>query len=70
MENTSSNRNQQRIVVQTLNTNLPLISWSLFSRGFKDTHTAELMMRRAKKLKYNTENKKKISKLGKQMQFK
>ncbi|XP_067933062.1 leucine-rich repeat and IQ domain-containing protein 1-like [Watersipora subatra] len=32
--------------------------------GFKDSHTAELMMKRAKKLKYNSQRKKKLDKLG------
>ncbi|KAI8781288.1 leucine-rich repeat and IQ domain-containing protein 1 [Biomphalaria glabrata] len=31
--------------------------------GFKDSHTAELMMARAKKMKYNAERKRKLSKL-------
>ena len=34
------------------------------NRGFKDTHTAELMLQRAKKLKYNSQRKKKLSQLG------
>ena len=34
------------------------------SRGFKDSRTAELMMQRAKKLKYNAAKKKKLSQLG------
>lgn len=33
-------------------------------RGFKDSHTAELMMKRAKKLKYNAQRKKKLNQLG------
>ena len=33
-------------------------------RGFKDGRTAELMMQRAKKLKYNALKKKKLSRLG------
>jgi len=33
-------------------------------RGFKDSTTAHLMMKRAKKLKYNAERKKKLGKLG------
>lgn len=35
------------------------------SRGFKDSRTAELMMARAKKMKYNADKKRKLSKLGK-----
>ena len=39
-------------------------------RGFKDGRTAELMMQRAKKLKYNALKKKKLSRLGeKQVDF-
>ena len=38
--------------------------------GFKDGRTAELMMQRAKKLKYNALKKKKLSRLGeKQFDF-
>ena len=33
-------------------------------RGFKDGRTAELMLARAKKLKYNDQKKKKLSQLG------
>lgn len=36
----------------------------LICRGFKDSKTAELMMQRAKKLKYNSVKKKKLGQLG------
>ena len=37
---------------------------SSFDRGFRDSRTAELMLQRAKKLKYNSLRKKKLSQLG------
>lgn len=36
-----------------------------YFRGFKDNRTAEMMLSRAKKMKYNAERRKKLSKLGK-----
>ena len=41
-----------------------LFSLTYYCRGFKDAHTAELMMKRAKKLKYNAQRRQKLSKLG------
>ena len=46
-----------------------LFSLVSFCRGFKDAHTAELMMKRAKKLKYNAQRRQKLSKLGMDFSF-